>query len=29
MQVMHREANDGLGMAYRAGFARCLAAGYA
>jgi dolichol-phosphate mannosyltransferase len=28
MHVMHRDEKDGLGMAYRAGFARCLAAGY-
>jgi dolichol-phosphate mannosyltransferase len=28
MHVMHREEKDGLGMAYRAGFAWCLAAGY-
>jgi dolichol-phosphate mannosyltransferase len=28
MHVMHRAGKDGLGMAYRAGFARCLAAGY-
>ena len=28
MQVMHRAEKDGLGMAYRAGFARCLAEGW-
>jgi dolichol-phosphate mannosyltransferase len=28
MRVMHRAEKDGLGMAYRAGFARCLADGY-
>ena len=28
MGVMHRAEKDGLGMAYRAGFARCLAEGY-
>ena len=28
MHVMHRAEKDGLGMAYRAGFARCLAEGY-
>ncbi len=28
MHVMHRAEKDGLGMAYRAGFARCLAEGW-
>ena len=28
MHVMHRAEKDGLGMAYRAGFAGCLAEGY-
>ena len=28
MHVMHRAEKDGLGMAYRAGFAWCLAEGY-
>ncbi len=28
MGVMHRAEKDGLGMAYRAGFARCLAEGW-
>ena len=28
MGVLHRAEKDGLGMAYRAGFARCLAEGY-
>ncbi|MEA2156931.1 MAG: dolichol-phosphate mannosyltransferase [Solirubrobacteraceae bacterium] len=28
MHVMHRAQKDGLGMAYRAGFGWCLAAGY-
>jgi dolichol-phosphate mannosyltransferase len=28
MHVMHRAEKDGLGMAYRTGFARCLAGGY-
>jgi dolichol-phosphate mannosyltransferase len=28
MHVLHRAGKDGLGMAYRAGFARCLQRGY-
>ncbi|HTN24368.1 MAG TPA: polyprenol monophosphomannose synthase [Solirubrobacteraceae bacterium] len=28
MEVLHRAEKDGLGMAYRAGFRRCLAEGY-
>jgi dolichol-phosphate mannosyltransferase len=28
MRVLHRAEKDGLGMAYRAGFRRCLAEGY-